>query len=288
MKLVLTGGTGFIGSAVLTKSIAAGHDVTAVVRSEESAGTVSAAGATALVGDLFDSAWLAGVLADHDGAIHTAAASDARDAELNDSVITAATTAFGGTGKPFVHTGGIWTYGDSTAISETDAPNPPAITAWRIPEESRVVAADFRGSVVQPGIVYGHGKVLPTLLIGGPRDQSGVLMLIGTGEQHWTTVHVDELADLYVLVLESDAPGLYAGANGTNPTVRELGEAIVAGGGATGIVPGSADEAAERFGPLFAEALLLDQQADGAKAKSLGWKPSAPSLADLLSQGYPA
>lgn len=281
MKIVLTGGTGLIGSAVLDALVAAGHQVTAVVRSQQSSLKVSDQGATGVIGDLFDAPWLASELRGHDGLVHTAAGSDERDADLNDAVITAALDAFAGTDKPFVHTGGIWTYGSSPSISENDEPRPPAITAWRPAGEQRVLDSDVKGSVVQPGIVYGHGAGIPAMLVGAA-GEDGALTLIGSGDQHWTTVHVDDLADLYVRVL-TQAPGgkAYIGVSGVNPTVRELGEAIT-----DTVTPESAEATTGRLG-AFGEALLLDQQATGDRAKSeLGWQPSSPTLVELLSKGY--
>jgi nucleoside-diphosphate-sugar epimerase len=106
---------------------------------------------------------------------------------------------------------------------------------------------------------------------------------VGDGSQHWTTVHVDDLATLYRIVLErGEALGYLVGASGENPTVRELGEARA---GDAGVVPESADASRERFGALFADALLLDQQASGARAKALGWTPKGPSLQDELRSG---
>lgn len=287
MDILLTGATGYIGNAVLTRLLADGHQVTAVVRSEEAAAKVDVVGVTAVVGDLFDSAWLRGQLETVQGAVHTAAASDETDAALNDSVIDAVLAAFAGTPKPFVHTGGVWTYGDNPDIADDDPQQPPAITSWRPAGEERLLASDVRASVVRPGIVYGHGAGIPTMLAGGPRDADGALVLIGTGDQHWTTVHVDELADLYLHVL-GNAPGgtAYVGANGTNPTVRELGEAVVGPDGS--VVEGSGEEAAGRLGEGFAGALLLDQQSAGKGARALGWEPTAPSLVELLRDGYPA
>ena len=48
MDVLLTGGTGYIGSVVLTQLLEGGHTVRAVVRSERSAEQVTAAGATAV------------------------------------------------------------------------------------------------------------------------------------------------------------------------------------------------------------------------------------------------
>lgn len=281
MKILLTGGTGYIGSAVLDALIDAGHQVTAVVRSQPSSLSVSDKGAVGIIGDLFDAPWLASELRGHDAAIHTAAGSDERDPDLNDAVLTAAIEAFAGTDKPFIHTGGIWTYGNNQAIAETDEPAPPALTSWRPAGEHRILDADIKGSVIQPGIVYGHGAGIPAMLAHAVAED-GTLPLIGSGDQHWVTVHVDDLADLYVRVLQS-APGgkSYVAASGINPTVRELGEALT-----TTVTPESDEATTARLG-LFGEALLLDQKASGQRAKSeLGWTPSRPTLVDLLAQGY--
>ncbi len=271
---MLTGGTGYIGSAVLAQLVAAGHQVTAVVRSQGSSLAVEDAGAVGVVGDLFDSAWLASELSTHDAGIHTAAGSDERDEALNDAVIDAAITAFSGTTKPFVHTGGVWVYGSKQGVSETSELDPPAITSWRPAGERRLLDSGVRASVVQPGIVYGHDRGIPAMISQGP--------LPGTGDQHWATVHVDDLADLYVRALDAPGGQAYIGASGQNPTVREIGEAMTDDPSFAG------DEATLENMGAFGEALLLDQQADGAKAKSLGWTPARPSLLDEVAAGREA
>ncbi len=241
MEILLTGGTGFIGSAVLARLLAEGHEVTALVRSKESAAKLEQPGVVTLVGDLSDSDWVRNQLQTVQGAIHTAAGGDENDAALNDAVIDAVIEAFAGTDKPFVHTGGVWTYGSNDAITEESPAQPVALTGWRVESEQRLLASDVRASVVQPGIVYGKGAGIASMLLGGPRDGDGALTLVGTGEQHWTTVHVDDLADLYLLVLEA-APGAYVGVGGDSPTVRELGEA------AGPVAAGSAEESVQRLG----------------------------------------
>lgn len=285
MNIVLTGSTGYIGSAVLKALLAHGHDVTALVRSEESAKKVVADRVTPVVGDLTDTPWLTDQLKASEGAIHLATSDDAET--LDDAVVTAVTAAYAGTEKPYVHTGGIWAFGDGEAIVETDSVDPPELVAWRIPIEKRVLAPGIRGSVVAPGIVYGYGTGLPAHLItNGPKTRSS-LHLVGDGSQHWVTVHVDDLAELYVSVLEK-APGgdIYIGSSGENPTVRELGEAAH---GIGKVVDEDSAQSRERLGDRFADALLLDQQAAGTTAKNLfSWTPKQPTLVELLRDGYPA
>ncbi|MCK5891757.1 NAD-dependent epimerase/dehydratase family protein [Aeromicrobium sp.] len=274
MKIVLTGGTGYIGSAVLDRLTTAGHEVTAIVRSDASRATVEQAGATGLVGDLFDSTWLREQLVQHDAAIHTAAGSDADDQALNTSVVEAAIAAFGGTTSPFVLTGGVWTYGSGTDLAEDAAANPVPLTAWRVPLERQLLASDVRASVIQPGIVYGHGAGIPAMIISQKSYP-------GTGDQHWTTVHVDDLAELYLAALDAPGGQAYLGVSGENPMVREIGGAIGPE------VTAQGDEATLETLGAFGEALLLDQQASGAKARAdLGWTPSRPTLVELLREGY--
>ncbi|GAA3369320.1 hypothetical protein GCM10017744_088520 [Streptomyces antimycoticus] len=54
MRVLLTGGTGYIGAAVLDRVISRGHQVTAVVRSPEKAELVRAKGTEPAVADLAD------------------------------------------------------------------------------------------------------------------------------------------------------------------------------------------------------------------------------------------
>jgi nucleoside-diphosphate-sugar epimerase len=161
--------------------------------------------------------------------------------------------------------------------------------AWREPIERRVLgASDMRGVVIVSGVAYGDGGGgIPGLLLGSPRDDTGNLIMLGTGQQRWPTVHVADLADAFRRVLEDhSAHGYYVVADGLNPTVTELTEAAAAAAGAPGAVPGSDDEARARLGNYFAEVLLLDQATDAAKARAeLRWRPSHPGLVDELRTG---
>ncbi len=111
--------------------------------------------------------------------------------------------------------------------------------------------------------------------------------MLGTGEQHWSTVHVADLADFFRRVLEDDsARGYYVVGDGSNSTVAELTEAAAVAAGAPGAVPGSDDEARARLGGYFAGLLLLDQGTDAARARrELGWHPSRPGLVDEFRNG---
>ena len=119
------------------------------------------------------------------------------------------------------------------------------------------------------------------------RDDGGNLITLGTGRQHWSTIHVADLARFFRRVLESDsARGRYVVGDGLQPTLAELTEAAAAAAGAPGAVPGSDGEARARLGDYFAEVLLLDQGTSAAKARDqLDWSPTHPGLVDEFRHG---
>lgn len=289
MNVTLTGSTGFIGSHILTELQEHGHEVTALVRDDAQADRVAALGATPEVVDLYDRPAVTSIFSSADGAIHTASPGDASSANLDSAVVDAATDAFAGTGKPYLHISGEWIYGDNPDITEQSPVKAPAMVAWKEPIDRRVVdAAGMRGVVITPGVAYGDGGGgVPGLLLGSPRDNAGNLIMLGTGQQHWSTVHAADLADFFRRALEDEsARGRYIIGDGSNPTVADLTEAAAVAVGAPGAVAGSDDEARARLGEYFADVLLLDQSAEAARARAeLGWRPTHPGLAEDLRHG---
>jgi nucleoside-diphosphate-sugar epimerase len=289
MKVALTGATGFIGSHVLTELQEHGHSVTALVRGAPQADTLAERDATATVVDLYDRAAVVGVLHDADAAIHTASPGDATSADLDSAVADAAIEAFAGSGKPYLQVSGLWIYGNNPSVSEESPIDSPPLVGWKEQIERRVLAApDMRGVVIAPGVAYGDGGGgIPGLLLASPRDDAGNLIMLGTGQQHWSTVHAADLANFFRLVLEQDsARGRYVIGDGQNPTVAEVTEAAAVAAGAPGAVPGSDDEAKARLGDYFAEVLLLDQGTVAAKARAeLAWAPSHPGLPEEFRDG---
>jgi nucleoside-diphosphate-sugar epimerase len=289
MKVALTGATGFIGSHILTELHEHGHEVVGLVRDDAQAEQVASRGAAAAEVDLFDTSAVVTLLGDADAAIHTASPGDATSADLDSAMVDAALDAFVGTGKPYLQISGAWVYGNNTSITEASPLNPPGLVAWKPPIEQNVLdAPGMRGVVVVSSVAYGNGGgAIPGLLLGSPRDDAGNLITLGTGEQHWSTVHVADLADFFRRALEDDsARGRYVIGNGLNSTLAEITQAAAVAAGAPGAVPGSDEEAKARLGEYFAEVLLLDQGTAAAKARTqLGWSPTHPGLVHEFRQG---
>ena len=289
MKVALTGATGFVGSHILAELHAHGHDVTALVRDDAQADAAAAKGAAPAIVDLYDRPAVVKTLNNAEGAIHTASPGDATSADLDSGMVDAAIEAFADTGKPYLHISGLWIYGANSSITEDSPLDAPAMVSWKEPIERRVLdASGMRGVVIVSSVAYGDGGGgIPGLLLGSPRDPDGKLIMLGTGRQHWSTVHVADLADFFRRVLESDsARGYYVVGNGLSPTVADLTEAAAVAAGAPGAVPGSDEEARARLGDYFAEVLLLDQGTEATKAHSeLGWLPTRPGLVDEFRNG---
>jgi nucleoside-diphosphate-sugar epimerase len=289
MRIALTGATGFIGSHVLTELRDHGHEVTALVRNEAQAESVTARGATAAVTDLYDRPAVVRLLSGVDGAVHTASPGDATSADLDTAVVDGAIEALAGTGKVYAHISGLWIYGENPSVTEESPFDAPPLVSWKLPIQARLLeVSDMRGVVVVAGVAYGDGGGgIPGLLLGSPRDDTGNLIMLGSGQQHWPTVHAADLADFFRRVVEDDsARGYYVIGDGLNPTVAELTEAAAVAVGAPGAVPGSDEEARARLGDYFAEVLLHDQATDAAKARAeLGWRPSRPGFVDDLRNG---
>ncbi len=284
MNVFLTGATGHIGSAVLPALISAGHSVTALVRSPEKVAAVRAAGAEVVAGDLQDLDLVRRSAATAEAVIATASPGDATSSVVETAFAEAVLDGLR-PGATFLRTGGVWVHGSAPDITEDTPRNAPPIVAWREELDSRVLAAaGIRSILIEPGTVYGNGIGIPAQVFAGERaGDPAALRLVGPGTQHWTSVHVDDLAELYVLALErAESGSVYLGVSGDNPTVRELGEVASHRLGLGGRV------VAEELGRLggFGEALLLDQQATGEKARrELGWKPSRRSLVEELAAG---
>jgi uncharacterized protein YbjT (DUF2867 family) len=116
MKLFLTGATGFIGGAVARAAISAGHQVTALVRSEKSTPAVSLSriGVVLHAGDLREPQSFSAAAGSANAVIHTASTNDASASAIDEAASMAMLAALTA-GAAFIYTSGAWAYGDTGA-----------------------------------------------------------------------------------------------------------------------------------------------------------------------------
>lgn len=286
MRVFVGGASGYIGSAVARSLKKRGHQILGSARSDAAAGKLREAGIEPVKADLSDPASFARAARSADTVIQTASTFDARSPENEPKAAAAILEAIAGTGKTFILTSGAWVYGSSgdTPVTEESPLRPIDIVAWRPAHEQVVLrAAGTRGIVIRPGWVYGNGGGSPGVWVASAKNQRKVT-IPGNGKSRWSPVHVDDLGELYALVLEkAPAAAVYNGTSGEVITTGDIGRAIVRRHPAE-LSFWPIVEARRALGP-YADGIAIDQIVRSPAAIALGWKPSSISLADDLATG---
>lgn len=289
MRVFLLGGTGFIGRHILQRLVDGGHEVTGLARSEASAERLVAAGAIPLLGDLRAPGEWVGKLPPVDAVIHAAADFGDDMGPVETALLDALLPVLGAMPKRprFVYTGGCWLFGATgDRVATEDSPfNPLPAFGWMVDNMTRVLdAPEVEGTVVHPAMVYSNeGGVFSSFLeaIG----EAGAVDVIGSAEVQWPLVHADDLADLYLLVMEKARPGaVYNGSAIEGMAVGDIVPILARhlGTGEPELRVVSADRAAEELGE-WARGYAISQRLSGDKARSeLGWEPRHGNAASLF------
>lgn len=291
MKVLVTGSTGYIGSAICAALKGAGKAVVAMTRRAEKVAPLQALGYQVLLADLADSGPLGSACAQADAVIHTAMQWDSHAPQRDEAAVDTILRALEGSGKPFIYTSGVWVMGDTKGrmLGEIATPRPPALVAWRPVIENRVLAAKDRGvmaMVFRPGMVFGRkGGFLAGMF--KEAKEHGTVSIAGNGENHWSCVHVEDLADLYARGIAEPSGGeLFITCGGMPQPVKKIALAVAKAAGVEGkveILP--IEEARKRFGPR-ADCLAMDNKAGSTKAaRFFGWTVKRPSVFDEIFSG---
>jgi nucleoside-diphosphate-sugar epimerase len=283
MRVFITGGSGYIGRAVVKGLVAEGHDVEALVREPQAASAMSDIGAEPRLGHLGELELLRAAGDRSDAVIHLAPS----DPETDLAASTALQERLGD--RPFVFTGGAWVYGDTDGVVDEDARlAPPPIVAWRVANARPIMSAADQGGrpvLIMPGAVYGDNAGLITAALIGPARSQGYSSYVGGGGNHMALVHRRDIARLYVLALGAPAGSRYLGVGESDVTARQVAQAASRAAGAGGATRSlTLDEARQVWGPL-ADALALDQQFTARRARDeLGWVPQEAGVVEYLAE----
>ncbi|MEJ5052350.1 NAD-dependent epimerase/dehydratase family protein [Chryseobacterium culicis] len=292
-KVLITGITGYIGGTIAKKLLDKNYEVTGLVRNEAHVQELKSLGIKAIVGDIHNEDLIKTAVADVDAVIHNADSAD--DAYAADNLIK----ALEGSHKTFIFTSGSAIFGGkengkrSNFVYTEDFPLTPRLEmASRVLINNYVlqsVQKDIRSIVIVPTMVYGKGLGIKKDSIQIPAlvnfsQEKGHGVYFEEGENIWSNLHVEDLADLYVLALEKAKGGsIYYAENGSS-SIKNIAENISKKYNLKPAKSLSIQDAVNKFGPAggyFGFASNSICSADKARTE-LDWNPIYNSIENFI------
>jgi nucleoside-diphosphate-sugar epimerase len=290
MRVLVTGASGFIGGVLCRQLLEQDHEVAALVRRAGS----QPAGTAALVGDLGDTASLADLVAGArpDCVFHLAAeiASQRSERKLREVNVAGtqrlldACRGYAGSevaAAPRIVFASTVVTGDAHgALLTEDRPLPVHTAYGRSKQEGErlVLACGLPAAIVRPSHVYGPGGWYVSELIAHLR-QPGRFAVIGSGENLWDVVHVEDVAAALVLAATSAPAGSIYHVADDQPIGFYEFMALTAdalGLGAPRRIPAALAQMVA--GGNAVAAAVRSARSSNAKIKQeLGWQPRFPS-----------
>jgi nucleoside-diphosphate-sugar epimerase len=289
------GAGGFVGSAAVRRFVAGGHPVTGLVRRESAAEELRALGAEPVVGDLADLEGVLPLLDDADAVIF--AAQLMLDEER--ATVSAMLDRLAGSGKSFVFTSGTGVLSQRTdgewsedTFAEDDEFVPSKYIGARKDTEDMVRAAasiGVRAMVIRPSMIWGHGGCPMLSAFASSAENTGEVCYVGRGLNLYSSVHVDDVAELFALAVDKGtAGGLYHAVSGET-NFRTLAEAVARdrGIGTRSVDFAEAVTIWDKFTALIGLSVCSRSRAPRSRSE-LGWTPHPDRLDILDDVGHPA
>ncbi|HEX7814994.1 SDR family oxidoreductase [Dyella sp.] len=214
MRILVTGASGWIGSASARELISAGHHVLGLARNDESAAKIAKLGAEVVRGSLDDLASLRSAVAQAEGVVHMGYNHDfsqmAAAAQTDRAAIDVFAEALQGTGGPLMIASGTVGLAPGRVGTEQDMPQAgihprAANAAYTLGLADRGIRSMvMRFAPTVHGAGGDHGFVAALARIA---REKGVSAYIGEGRNRWPAVNRLDAGKLVQLAIESAAPG---------------------------------------------------------------------------------
>lgn len=293
MQILVTGATGFVGGAVTRALLAEGHTVLALVRTPEKAKELEVAGTTLVQGDMLLSETYVPYVKDVDAVIHTAqygtsgrlTRAKIEQIKAADKTMTEAlANACLEHGKRLVYTSGCFNYGDhGDAWVDERTPQTPSPLGEGHAELTDYLLRRHQQEgldvvLLAPGFVYGPGGLFKTAF--WDTLEKGQLRVFGKGENYWSSVHVNDLAQAYVRAVAGEASGETINVVDDTPLkLRELVDAFTDAAGKPRVGSAPPWLLGLIIGRPLVASLTTSFRVRNDKAKELlGWTPRYPSF----------
>ena len=234
MRILVTGGTGFIGNHVVRRLIGEGHTVRVLVRNAATAQSIKALGAEIVEGNLLQPASLHGAAAQMDTVVHTAAivgSGRATEAEYHEANVVGTQTILDEAKRAgvsrFVHLSTVGVYGLGALHRDVteDQPVKPAGSAYaktKAQAEAAVLKSGVPSVILRPFWITGGGDrfLIPQVatLMRAKR-----FTLMGSGQQLWSISAVENVGDAAALAaVHPNAPGYIYHVNDAAVPVADI------------------------------------------------------------------
>lgn len=285
MRIFVTGASGFIGGSFAAEAVRRGHHVRGLVRSPEKAQACEKFGIVPVHGTLADHDLLASEASAAEAVVN-AASSDDRFA------IDAILKALSGTGKTLLHTSGSSIVADDAngepsdvIVEEDHLPTATREKAARVAlDQAILTAVDVRSIVLCNTLIFGDAlgpdarSVQLPLLIDFARE-NGNAVYIGRGLNRWSTVHIADVVELYLLALERAPAGTFAFVESGEASFKQMAWSIAKGLGLGNPVSMTLEAAEIRWGRARARySLASNSRVRSVCAPLLGWVPTSTSV----------
>ena len=244
MRVFVAGATGVIGRSLVPQLRAAGHEVVGMTRSPERAGTLTAQGAEAVIGDAFDAAAVERAVTDARPEVvinqltdipkalnprkfeEQFATNDRLRREGTRNLMRAAEAAGA---RRLVSQSIAFAYAPADSLRGEDdrlyddAPAPwgSSVAAVRALEEQTLASDTVEGVVLRYGYFYGPGTAYAGDGSTAMMVRKRAFPLVGGGTAVYSFIHIDDAALATVAALEHGAPGTYNVVDDDPAPIRE-------------------------------------------------------------------